>query len=267
MTSDPTQFVGDIPESYDRGLGPHIFEPYAADLAARVAAFRPARVLEIAAGTGIVTRKLRDALPESSTLTASDLNAPMLDVARAKFSPQERVAFETADAMALPFDEGAFDAVACQFGVMFFPDKPQAYREARRVLAPGGRYLFNVWDSRANNPFARIAHDVISGFFPADPPQFYAVPFSYNDADEMRRALVDAGFVCDAIEIVKFEQPFDAASFARGLVHGNPVIAEIRTKTTTEPDVIVGALSNALAREFPSGIMPLRAIVSTGRKS
>lgn len=266
MTSDPTQFVGDIPESYDRGLGPYIFEPYAADLAARVADFQPARVLEIACGTGIVTRKLRDALPETSTLTASDLNAPMLDVARAKFSPQERIAFQTADAMALPFDDGAFDIVACQFGVMFFPDKRQAFREARRVLAPGGRYLFNVWDSRSNNPFARIAHDVISGFFPGDPPQFYAVPFSYHDADEIRGALGDAGLECEAIEIVKFEQPYDADSFAHGLVHGNPVIAEIRTKTSVEPAEIVGALSRALTSEFPSGIMALQALVSVGRK-
>jgi ubiquinone/menaquinone biosynthesis C-methylase UbiE len=139
--SNDASFIGTIPEHYDRGLGPVIFADYAADIARRAAAGSPARVLEIAAGTGIVTRQLRDLLPAGADLTATDLNPPMLEAARAKFRPEEQVDFRPADATALPFRDRSFDAVVCQFGVMFFPDKDRSYREIHRVLAPGGRYL------------------------------------------------------------------------------------------------------------------------------
>ena len=123
MKDDAAGFTGSIPEHYDQGLGPVIFVDYAADMAHRVAACAPTRILETAAGSGIVTRQLRDVLPIGVQLTATDLNAPMLDVARTKFQPGEQVEFKPADAMALPFEDGSFDAVVCQFGVMFFPDR------------------------------------------------------------------------------------------------------------------------------------------------
>jgi len=123
MSSDAAGFIGNIPQYYDQGLGPIIFAGYAADIARRAAADRPARVLETAAGTGIVTRKLRDALPADTQLTATDLNPPMLDIARAKFRPGEQVGFQPADAIALPFADQSFDAIVCQFGVMFFPTR------------------------------------------------------------------------------------------------------------------------------------------------
>jgi len=173
MPSDAS-FVGSIPEHYDRGLGPMVFVDYAADIARRTAVCSPRRVLEIAAGTGIATRRLRDVLPAGAHLTATDLNPPMLEIARAKFRPDEQVDFRPADATTLPFADGSFDAVVCQFGVMFFPDKDKSYREVHRVLAPGGRYLFNVWDGHRHNQFGRIAHEVAGGFFPADPPDLIA---------------------------------------------------------------------------------------------
>ena len=147
LRDDQSDFVSSIPEHYDRNLGPIIFTDYAADIARRAAAGKPAKVLETAAGTGIVTRALRDHLPAGTRLTATDLNEPMLDVARTKFRAGEQVEFQPADALALPFADGSFDTVVCQFGVMFFPDKDQSYREVYRVLTPGGRYLFNIWDS------------------------------------------------------------------------------------------------------------------------
>jgi ubiquinone/menaquinone biosynthesis C-methylase UbiE len=159
-------FVGSIPKHYDEGLGPVIFSDCAAEMARRAAALNPSRVLETAAGTGIVTRALRDALPDSVELTATDLNPPMLEIAKAKFANGEAVTFLPADATALPFAAQSFDVVVCQFGVMFFPDKDQGYREVRRVLRPGGRYLFNVWDSHKFNTFGRIGHEVVSSFFP-----------------------------------------------------------------------------------------------------
>src|SRR6516225_3252703 len=180
VMSNDASFVGNIPEHYERSLVPIFFVDYAADIARRAAAWSPARVLEIAAGTGVVTRQLRDLLPAGAHLTATDLNPPMLEIARAKFRPDEQVDFRPADATTLPFPDCSFDAVVCQFGVMFFPDKDKSYREVHRVLAPGGRYLFNIWDTHLHNPFARIAHEVTGSFFPADPPQFMTVPFSYR---------------------------------------------------------------------------------------
>jgi ubiquinone/menaquinone biosynthesis C-methylase UbiE len=264
MSSDAASFIGNIPEHYDHGLGPMFFVDYAADIAHRAAGYSPARVLETAAGTGIVTRQLRDILPEGAHLTATDLNPPMLEVARTKFRPGEQVDFRPADATALPFSDGTFDAVVCQFGVMFFPDKDASYRELHRVLVPGGRYLFNVWDSHRYNPVGRIAHDIAGGFFPADPPQFYRVPFSYHQIDPIKESLIDAGFTDINVAVVSLEKEIpDAAVFARGLVYGNPLIDQIRARGGVDPDRIVDALTQALRREFGAdpGRMPLQAIV------
>jgi SAM-dependent methyltransferase len=117
MSDDATGFVGSIPEYYDRGLGPIIFADYAEHTARLVAGYAPSRVLETGAGTGIVTRRLRDLLPATTRLIATDLNPPMLEVARKKFRPDEPIEFQHADAMALPFADASFDAVVCQFSV------------------------------------------------------------------------------------------------------------------------------------------------------
>jgi SAM-dependent methyltransferase len=267
MSNDAANFIGDIPEHYDRGLGPMIFADYAADIARRVAGRSPARVLETAAGTGIVTRQLRSLLNARAHLTATDLNAPMLEVARTKFQPGEpgeQVDFRPADATALPFPDSAFDAVVCQFGVMFFPNKDSSYHEVHRVLAPGGRYLFSVWDSHRYNPFARLAHEVAGSFFPDDPPQFYRVPFSYYQIDLIKESLLGAGFADITVAVVRLEKEIaNAALFARGLVYGNPLIEQIRGRGGADPDRILDALAKALRQEFGAdpGRMPLQAIV------
>jgi SAM-dependent methyltransferase len=264
VSGDAASFIGNIPEHYDTGLGPVIFVDYAADIARRTAACGPARVLETAAGTGIVTRQLRDFLPPNVHLTATDLNAPMLEVARTKFRPGEAVEFRPADAAALPFSDGAFDAVVCQFGVMFFPQKETAYREVHRVLAPGGHYLFSVWDSHRHNPFGRIAHETAGSFFPADPPQFYNVPFSYYRIDPIKESLMEAGFTDINVAVVRLKKEIpDVSRFARGLVHGNPLIDQLRTRGGVEPDRVVDALAQALRGEFGGDPpwMPLQAIV------
>jgi SAM-dependent methyltransferase len=168
-TGDATAFYGRVggtlPGFYDRGLGPVFFADFADDIARRTAAFAPLRVLETAAGTGIVTRRPRDILPAAAQVTASDLNAPMLDFAREKFGSGEHVRFEHADATMLPFPDAGFDAVVCQFGLMFFPDKDKAFREAHRVLAAGGRYLFSVWDSQRHNPIGPLRARLPPAFF------------------------------------------------------------------------------------------------------
>ena len=267
--SNDAAFIGSIPQHYDQGLGPMIFVDYAADIAQRVAAGNPMRVLETAAGTGIVTRKLRDALPAGARLTATDLNSPMLEVARAKFRVGEQVEFQPADATALPFADASFDAVVCQFGVMFFPDKPKSFSEAHRVLAPGGRYLFSVWDSHRYNPFGRIAHQVAGSFFPADPPQFYNVPFSCHQIDPIKELLIVAGFSDINVAVVGFQKDIpDASVFARGLIYGNPMIDQVRARGGVEPELIVDAMVETLRREFGAdpGRMPLQAIVFSATK-
>ena len=256
-------FVGSIPQYYDQGMGPMVFVDFAGDIAQRVAAANPARVLETAAGTGIVTRKLRDALPAAARLTATDLNPPMLEIARAKFRTGEQVEFQPADATALPFAEGSFDAVVCQFGVMFFPDMAKSYAEVSRVLAPGGRYVFSVWDSHRYNPFGRLAHQVAGSFFPADPPPFYGVPFSCHQIDPIKESLIEAGFTGFNAAVVSLDKEVpDAASFARAAIYGNPLIDQIRARGGVDPELVVAALAREYRREFGAdpGRMPLQAI-------
>ncbi|MBI1775638.1 MAG: methyltransferase domain-containing protein [Proteobacteria bacterium] len=269
MSGQVASFVGSIPENYDRGLGPMIFVDYALDMAKRAAASKPARVLETACGTGIVTRKLRDLLPAAAQLTATDLNPPMVEVARGKFRAGEKVELKQADATQLPFADASFDAVICQFGVMFFPDKDKSYREVQRVLAPGGRYLFNVWDAHRYNAYARIAHETIGSFFPADPPGFYRVPFGYHAIDPIKESLLAAGFTGLSASVVTVEKEIpEAAQFARGLVFGNPVIEQINQRGGVEAEQVRKAVTDALIAAFgrDPGRMTLQAIVFEAMK-
>jgi SAM-dependent methyltransferase len=201
-------------------------------------------------------------LPATARLIATDLNAPMLDVARWKFRPNEPIEFQHADATALPFADASFDAVVCQFGVMFFPDKEKSYREAYRVLTPGGRYVFSVWDGDYNR-HGRIADQVAAQFFPTDPPQFYRVTTSYNKIDPIKASLSDAGFIDLRIAVLTREkQVADIGAFARAMVYGNPLIDMIRTRGGVDPDQVVEALGKAFAREFGNpGRLPQRAIL------
>lgn len=262
MSDDATGFVGSIPENYDRELGPIIFTDYDEHTARLVAGYAPSRVLETGAGTGIVTRRLRDLLPATTRLIATDLNLPMLDVARKKFRPDEPVEFQHADAMALPFADASFDAVVCQFSVMLFLEKEKSYREAYRVLTPGGRYVVSVWDGDYNRA-GRIADDVAAQFFPTDPPQFYAVTTRYNKIDPIKDSLSDAGFIDLRIAVLTREKQVpDIGAFARAVVYGNPLIDMIRTRGGVDPDQVVNALGEAFAREFGNpGRLPQRAIV------
>jgi SAM-dependent methyltransferase len=188
-------FSGSIPTLYETHLVPLIFEPYAADLASRLATRPLTRVLEIAAGTGVVTRKLAAALPRGVSIVATDFNQSMLEHASA-LDIDRPVEWRQADAMQLPFDRGAFDAVVCQFGVMFFPDKAKAFSEAFRVLAPGGVLLFNVWDRIEDNEFADVVTAALERLFPEEPPRFLArTPHGYHNRSTIERDLRSGGFV------------------------------------------------------------------------
>jgi SAM-dependent methyltransferase len=268
MQLDTTSFSGSsIPENYDAGLGPMIFVDYALDIARRAAALNPKRVLETAAGTGIVSRRLRNQLPPATKLVSTDLSPAMLEVAKAKFKPSEQMAFQPADAMALPFPDASFDVVVCQFGVMFFPDKDKSYREVNRVLAPGARYLFSVWDSHRYNAFGRIPHELLARFFPDDPPQFQSIPFSYG-FEPIRDSLVAGGFADVTAHVVRFEKDTgDASGLARGIVFGAPVADQIKARGGFSPEQFFDALLAEYQREFGNpGRMSMQATVFSATK-
>jgi SAM-dependent methyltransferase len=247
MASTDTAFAGSIPEYYDRCLGPFLFEPYAEDLAARAASLRPGRILETAAGTGIVTAALARALPEAE-IVATDLNPDMLLVAETKLDGA-RATFAPADALALPFPDSAFDLVVCQFGAMFFPDRVAAYREARRVLRPGGAFLFNVWDRLEANPASLAVADAVAALFPGDPPSFLArVPFGYHDKAAVEADLRGAGFSRIEAETVGKRSRGAARDLAPGLCQGSPLRAEIEARAPDRLDEASGAALAALVR-------------------
>lgn len=264
MPQTDQAFVGAIPEIYDRLLGPTLFEPYAQDLAARFKGF-DGELLETAAGTGRVTRALAEAAPLAA-ITATDLNEPMLAKA-AELLHAANVRFQQADAQALPFPDHRFEAVVCQFGVMFFPDKAKAFAEARRVLRPHGRFVFNVWDDLAHNDIARGVHEAVAGFFPDDPPGFLErTPYGWHDQRVITSALTDAGFHDVRIETVALPTPTASpADAARGLCLGSPLRGEIEARGADKLEAAAQAAAEALQARFGAGRFsaPGQALVVT----
>ncbi|MFN3726179.1 MAG: class I SAM-dependent methyltransferase [Allosphingosinicella sp.] len=248
MASTDSAFAGSIPAIYNRCLGPMLFEPYARDLARRVTAIRPGNLLETAAGTGIVTAALADALPETD-IVATDLNQAMLDVAAKRIS-SPRVSFQAADAQSLPFPDASFDAVLCQFGVMFFPDRIGAYREARRVLRRGGTFIFNAWNSLESNPASKAMAEAMREVFPDDPPSFIQrTPFGYHDTGQIEDDLRAAGFADISFETVVLPSRAPSArEAATGMCQGSPLRAEIEARDPTRLDAAVDAATRALER-------------------
>jgi ubiquinone/menaquinone biosynthesis C-methylase UbiE len=256
-------FQGAIPENYNRYLGPVIFEPWAEDLVSRLPGRKYGGILETACGTGIVTRRLRDVLPATTEIVATDLNSDMFEFAKRKFRSGENVIWQQADASALPFPNCSFDAAVCQFGVMFVPDKATAMRESYRVLRSGGVFLFNVWDSFEANPFGQIAHATIASLFDHNPPRFYEIPFGFHDSTVIRKLLQDAGFgKIESCSETKACRSPSAREFATGLVRGNPVGAEA-TERGVDPEDLIVAVAKRIAERFGDAPVQstMRAIV------
>jgi len=268
MQAGDKLFAGSIPEIYDTLMVPLIFEPYAHDLAARVVRFAPRNVLEIATGTGAVTSALASQLPAQCTITASDLNQPMLDRAAAKPALQGRVTFQQADALALPFEDGKFDIVACQFGAMFFPDRIKGYKEARRVLRPGGHFVFNVWDEIGTNDFANIVHQSLATLFPNDPPAFMArTPHGYHDLKKIRGELKTAGFTDVSIETVDHVSKAASPKVAAvAYCQGTPMRNEIEARGSLEAatDAATALLSQRLGSGAIEGRIRAHVVTASG---
>ena len=257
MTTPDTDkvFTGSIPKLYETHLVPLIFEPYATDLAQRLAARTLGRVLEIAAGTGVVTRSLATVLPESVAIVATDLNQPMLDQAVA-IGTSRPVEWQQANAMQLPFPDATFDAVVCQFGVMFFPEKSKAFAEARRVLGPGGVFIFNVWDRIEDNEFADTVTTALASMFPDNPPRFMArTPHGYHDPATIRRDLAAGGFTAPATidTITARSRATSARTPAIAYCQGTPLRNEIETLGALRLGEATDVAEKAIARRFGSG--------------
>ncbi|MDP1748558.1 MAG: class I SAM-dependent methyltransferase [Reyranella sp.] len=254
MAANDTTFAGSIPALYDRYLGPLLFEPYAEDLALRLADLTSGALLETASGTGIVTQALLRRLPVAVGVTATDLNQAMVDFAAGK-AGMARATLRQADALALPFPADHFDAVVCQFGAMFFPDRVAGYREARRVLKPGGRLAFNIWDGIAHNAAAQCVTDALAARFPDDPPRFMArTPHGHHDTGVIRRELAEAGF--DRITLETVSHTSRAASPrepAIGYCQGTPLRGEIEARAPQGLSAATDAVEAALAARFGTG--------------
>jgi ubiquinone/menaquinone biosynthesis C-methylase UbiE len=254
--SDDAAFTGSIPGKYDKNLGPFLFEEYASDLARRIGVPGEGRVLELACGTGISTKAIRDALPASVEIVATDLNEAMLDYARAKHGAIAR--FEIADACELPYGDGEFDAVANQFGIMYVSDKLASSREVLRVLRPGGHYVFNVWDSLEANPAVLLVQQQLERLadrFEQGVPQFFQTPYGYYDTGAIRSLMNEAGFTKVEIEAVEVDSVRPSArEIAEGLVQGSPMGHEVKPG---RQDSVIGAIAAALADTF--GDDPIRS--------
>ncbi|MFC3070792.1 class I SAM-dependent methyltransferase [Phenylobacterium soli] len=269
MTHVDTAFTGSIPELYDRYLARMFFQPYADAIAARLQGFA-GELLEVAAGTGVVTRTLDRALPRDARITATDLNEPMLRHAQAQ-GASERVSFRQANGQDLPFADGRFDAVVCQFGMMFFPDRMGGYREARRVLRPGGTYLATIWDDLTGNAITRVAQEALAQTFADNPPMFMArTPHGHGDVAVIRREVEAAGFAAPTIEtldLVGYAESAEAA--ATGICQGTPLRGELEARGGAEAlERATEAVAVRLRERFGTGPIDgaLRAHLITARR-
>lgn len=241
-------WVEEMAMVYDSALVPAVFQPFAVDLARRVAALSPASVLELAAGTGVLTSELTTA--RVGSVVATDLTAAMVHAGRHR-APGAR--WRIADAMDLPFDNASFDVVTCQFGVMFFPDKPGAFREIRRVLSPGGTFLASVWGPLERHAFQSSVVDATDSLFPDDPPRFLqSIVHGYGDPHRIRADLKAGGLEPVSVQEVTLQGGTPSASeIVRGYGLGTPLTAELQARGDLQP--VLDAITATLERRFGAG--------------
>lgn len=259
-----TPFAGTVPANYDRYLGPLLFEPYALDMIERLPKGKLKKVLELACGTGRVTRHLASLIGENGQLVATDINPGMLALARTRIS-HKKIKWQEVDAQCLPFEDEDFDHVICQFGVMFFPEKQQSFTEVYRVLQKGGKYLFNVWDEMLYNPRSSIVKKVLDDMFGDEAPDFMKKgPYSFFDKGEIRNMLYSAGFQNVKIDTVKktavYASPDDVII---GFVEGSPLSSFMQKKPVAAQEEIRQRLQQELIAQVAvyGSALPLQALI------
>lgn len=253
MNGDYISFSGKVPENYDQLLGPFLFEPYAVDLVSRIKGQHVRRILELACGTGRVTRHLREMFPPPVELIATDFNPGMLAIARGALDDGS-IQFSIADAQALPFPEHHFDVVLCQFGYMFVPDKSKAFHEAFRVLREEGQLVFNTWDALEKNPATLLADEALKEYFHTTGPSFFSIPFSMYNENDIRQLVEGAGF--KKIHIEHKMIPWvgsSAADVAKGLIIGTPAYDEISKRDPEAPASITEITAKKLRERYGEG--------------
>lgn len=255
MSRTDRSFDGSIPELYDTYLVPLIFEAYADDMASRVAALQPDAVLETATGTGAVTRALAPLLKEGVRYVATDINQPMLERAARMQSNAKGIEWRQADAMSLPFADRSFAAVCCQFGAMFFPDRIAGYAETRRVLRPGGQFVFSVWDRIEENEFADLVTQAAALSFPDDPPRFLArTPHGYHHAERITLDVRAAGFKdVGLFTIAERSRAPSARHVAIAYVQGTPLRNEIEARDPSRLEDVTETAAGMIAERFGAG--------------
>ena len=260
-------FAGSIPANYERYLGPFLFEPYALDLVSRLQDKKYVDILEIACGTGRVTAHLAKSV-KHDTITATDLNPDMINVAK-EIIKDKTIKWMAADAMELPFDDGSFDLIVIQFGVMFFPDKEKGLKEAYRVLKTGGKLIYNTWNKVETNEAIHEGRMIIESYFGDDPPIFYSVPFSMHDDRELTTLTRRAGFKSITTTLVKKEGISPSSTdLAKGIVEGNPVYLSIIERIPSSLNNIKEDVQKKLVEKFGDKMLksPLQAWVVEANK-
>lgn len=244
-------FSGSIPANYDKYLGPFLFEPYALDLKERLKNDLCTMVLELACGTGRVTNHLTEILDKNGKIIATDINGDMIAVAKTKVM-DARIDWQVVDAQELPFNEALFDHVICQFGVMFFPDKLKAFKEAYRVLSKGGKFVFNTWGPLNDNRRSGIIKDVMEDVLKDEAPDFLTKgPFSFHNTDSIKTLLANAGFKSILIEPVKQVVSYtNLDDYLNGFIDGTPLSAFFQTKDPSLRTLIRQNLKDASKQEF-----------------
>lgn len=269
MSENDKAFVGSIPELYDRYLVPLIFEEFADDLAQRAVALNPSAILETAAGSGVVARALSSRLPPHTKYTVTDLNQPMLDHASGRHDPDPRVSWQQADALNLPFADESFDVIACQFGVMFYPDRLAGYREALRVLKADGTLIFNVWGSLDSNEFSNTVAQEIMAVFPDKPEPFLVrTPYTYYEEQLIRQELTDAGFTNIEYETLDTESSAPSPRHvAIALCQGTPQRIEIEEWDAALLDQVTDRVERKIASTHGDGPVtaPIKGHIITAK--